>query len=108
MQSILQKNFFFLEIFGLFFIRQLFRIEGVKSVFLGSDFITITKQHDDIQWQILKPEIYGAIMDFFSTNLPVVDENAEEPAGSKRVRFIFCVSFSFILLIKEKKDNCIF
>ena len=67
------------------FYRQLFRIDGVKSVFLGSDFITITKQHDDIQWQILKPEIYGAIMDFFSTNLPVVDEDAQAPTSSKRV-----------------------
>ena len=84
----------------LIFLRQLFRVDGVKSVFLGSDFITITKQHDDIQWQVLKPEIYGAIMDFFSTNLPVVDEDAEPPASSKRVRFIFYFS---LILIKEKK-----
>lgn len=89
-------------------IRQLFRVEGVKSVFLGSDFITITKQHDDIQWQLLKPEIYGAIMDFFSTNLPVVDDDAEPPTSSKRVRFYFlCFVFKNIKL-KRKKDNCIF
>ncbi|UJR34975.1 hypothetical protein I4U23_027754 [Adineta vaga] len=62
--------------------KQLFRIDGVKSVFLGSDFITITKQHDDIQWQILKPDIYAAIMDFFSTNLPVIDEDAQQPTSS--------------------------
>ncbi|CAF3380919.1 unnamed protein product [Rotaria sp. Silwood1] len=62
--------------------KQLFRVEGVKSVFLGSDFITITKQHDDIQWQVLKPEIYGAIMDFFTTNLPVVNDDIEPPASS--------------------------
>jgi hypothetical protein len=84
------KNFSFLWICFLS-IRQLFRVEGVKSVFLGSDFITITKQHDDIQWQVLKPEIYGAIMDFFSTNLPVVDDDAEQPTSSKRVRFILCL-----------------
>lgn len=65
--------------------RQLFRIDGVKSVFFGSNFITITKQHDDIQWQILKPEIYGAIMDFFSTNLPVIDEDAQPAESSKTV-----------------------
>jgi hypothetical protein len=80
-----ETNFSFLKII---FLRQLFRIDGVKSVFLGSDFITVTKQHDDIQWQILKPEIYGAIMDFFSTNLPVVDEDAEPSTSSKRVGFI--------------------
>ena len=75
-----------LDLFVNYFIfRQLFRIDGVKSVFFGSDFITITKQHDDIQWQVLKPEIYGAIMDFFSTNLPVVDEDAQPSASSKTV-----------------------
>ena len=63
--------------------RQLFRIQGVKSVFLGSDFITVSKEHDDIHWQALKPEIYAAIMDFFSTNLPVVDDHAEAPESSK-------------------------
>ena len=72
------------------FHRQLFRIDGVKSVFLGSDFITITKQHDDIHWQVLKPEIYGSIMDFFASNLPVIDENAEAPSSSKRVRSSLC------------------
>lgn len=61
----------------------MFRIEGVKSVFLGSDFITITKEHDDVQWQTVKPEIYAAIMDFFSTNLPVIDESATEPESSE-------------------------
>ena len=52
-------------------------------MFLGSDFITVTKEHDDIRWQTLKPEIYAAIMDFFSTNLPVVDEDAQAPTSSK-------------------------
>jgi hypothetical protein len=60
---------------------------------LGSDFITITKEHDDIQWQLLKPEIYGSIMDFFSTNLPVVDEDAEPIASSKRAGFISCAFY---------------
>ncbi len=67
---------------------------------MGSDFITITKQHDDIQWQTMKPEIYGAIMDFFSTNLPVIDEDAQPTISSKRVRLIFCLLIS---LIQEKK-----
>jgi NFU1 iron-sulfur cluster scaffold homolog, mitochondrial len=68
--------------------RQLFRVQGVKSVFLGSDFITISKQHDDIHWQTLKPEIYAVIMDFFTTNLPVIDDDATPPDSSKRARAI--------------------
>ncbi|XP_061433932.1 NFU1 iron-sulfur cluster scaffold homolog, mitochondrial [Lethenteron reissneri] len=51
--------------------RQLFRVEGVKSVFLGPDFITITKVEED-SWKLLKPEVFAAIMDFLSSGLPVV------------------------------------
>ncbi|XP_029459889.1 NFU1 iron-sulfur cluster scaffold homolog, mitochondrial isoform X1 [Rhinatrema bivittatum] len=56
--------------------RQLFRIEGVKSVFFGPDFITITKTSEDVDWNLLKPDIYATIMDFFTSGLPVVTEEA--------------------------------
>ncbi|CAG9833043.1 unnamed protein product [Diabrotica balteata] len=53
----------------------LFRVEGVKSVFLGPDFITITKAEDDeVSWKLLKPEIFATIMDFFASGLPVLNE----------------------------------
>ena len=48
----------------------LFRIEGVNSVFYGQDFITITKNQDE-SWQILKPDIFGTIMDHFTTDQPL-------------------------------------
>lgn len=57
--------------------RSLFRIEGVKAVFFGSDFITITKADDEVDWQVMKPQVYAAIMDFFSTGLPVLTD--EQP-----------------------------
>ena len=40
--------------------QRLFDIEGVKGVFLGSDFISVTKS--DGEWQHLKPAILGAII----------------------------------------------
>jgi len=52
----------------------LFRIEGVRSVFFGGDFVTISKQ-EDAEWRVLKPEIFAIIMDFFATGLPVVSEH---------------------------------
>nr|CAI5844510.1 unnamed protein product [Callosobruchus analis] len=52
----------------------LFRIEGVKSVFLGPDFITVTKSDDEVDWKLLKPEIFATIMDFFASGLPVLKE----------------------------------
>ena len=44
----------------------LFRVDGVKGVFFGSDFITITKIDDDsVEWKVIKPEVFAIIMDFF-------------------------------------------
>jgi len=55
---------------------KLFKVQGVKSVFLGADFITITKDDDDIDWQVMKPVIFASIMDFFTTGEPVVSSSA--------------------------------
>uniref|UniRef100_A0A0K8TTC9 NFU1 iron-sulfur cluster scaffold homolog, mitochondrial n=1 Tax=Tabanus bromius TaxID=304241 RepID=A0A0K8TTC9_TABBR len=49
----------------------LFRVEGVRSVFFGSDFITISK-HEEADWSIIKPELFAVIMDFFASGLPVL------------------------------------
>ena len=53
--------------------RHLFRVEGVKGVLLGPDFITITKV-SDMEWSLMKPDLFAVIQDFFSSNLPVVKE----------------------------------
>ncbi len=42
--------------------RRLFEVDGVVGVFLGSDFVTVTKGADQ-SWDVLKPIILGAIMD---------------------------------------------
>lgn len=52
----------------------LFRIDGVSSVFLGPDFITITKSDDDVEWRVIQPEIYATVMDFFVSGLPVLTD----------------------------------
>ena len=55
----------------------LFRVEGVRAVFFGPDFITITKVDDEsVEWKVLKPEIFATMMDFFASGLPVVNEDA--------------------------------
>ncbi|XP_046403233.1 NFU1 iron-sulfur cluster scaffold homolog, mitochondrial-like [Ischnura elegans] len=56
----------------------LFRIEGVKSVFFGPDFITISKDEEN-EWKLLKPEIFATIMDFFASGLPVLKETTPSP-----------------------------
>src|SRR5499427_11042171 len=48
---------------------RLFGIPGVAGVFLGSDFITVTKS--DAEWQHIKPAILGAIMEHFMSGAPI-------------------------------------
>ena len=62
----------------------LFRIDGVARIFLGSDFITVTKT-DQKDWPVLKPQILGLIMEHFSSNRPVVlsDDSAPSAAGEE-------------------------
>ncbi|CDW61244.1 NFU1 iron-sulfur cluster scaffold homolog, mitoch ondrial [Trichuris trichiura] len=55
----------------------LFRINGVKSVFFGEDFITVTKADEETSWTVLKPEIFATIMDFFVSGRKVLKEEVE-------------------------------
>jgi Fe-S cluster biogenesis protein NfuA len=52
--------------------RLLFEIDGVAGVFLGSDFITVTKS-DEKSWQALKPLVLGAVMDHFTSGADIMD-----------------------------------
>lgn len=52
--------------------KRLFAIDGVKSVFLGPDFISVTKSQDK-SWPDLKTFILAAVMEHFSLGLPVVN-----------------------------------
>ena len=56
--------------------RQLFRIDGVTRVFLAPDFISVTKDDNEQPWNTMKPDIFACIMDFFSSNQPVLLDEA--------------------------------
>jgi Fe-S cluster biogenesis protein NfuA len=62
--------------------QRLFEIEAVTGVFLGSDFVTVTKD-EPADWYKLKPEILGAIMEHFTAGKPVLlAEAGETPAAA--------------------------
>ena len=50
---------------------RLFDIDGVSGVFLGADFITVSKR-DDADWYLLKPSVLGVIMEHFTAGRPVL------------------------------------
>jgi len=76
--------------------RQLFQVEGIKSVFFGADFITITKVDEDVDWKTIKPEIFALIMDFFSSGLPIVYESHLDEVQ----RTYICVKYLRLALMK--------
>ncbi|MFA4995397.1 MAG: NifU family protein [Bdellovibrionales bacterium] len=60
---------------------RLFGIDGVRGVFLGADFITVTKA-EDRTWPSLKPAILTAIMDHFTSGKPMVTGSAPTQTAS--------------------------
>ncbi|WP_298213936.1 NifU family protein [Acidocella sp.] len=51
----------------------LFGLEGVIRVFLGGDFITITKS-EDASWAALKPQVLGLLMEHLVAGRPILRE----------------------------------
>ncbi|MEM6971707.1 MAG: NifU family protein [Pseudomonadota bacterium] len=51
---------------------RLFGVDGVTGVFLGPDFITVTKG-GETDWQHMKPALLGAIMEHFQSGAPVIE-----------------------------------
>ena len=59
---------------------RLFELDGVAGVFLGNDFITVTKLSDH-DWQVMKPMVLSAIMEHFTSGEAVMAEGDEIAFG---------------------------
>jgi Fe-S cluster biogenesis protein NfuA len=59
--------------------QRLFAIQGVSGVFLGADFITVSKA-DEREWHLLKPAILGVVMEYFTAGRPVLTAPADAAA----------------------------
>ena len=62
-------------------IKNLFSVNGVESIFLGKDFISVNKQ-DEVEWEEIKHIIISLINDFYSSGKEYVlekdlNENSE-------------------------------
>ncbi len=57
--------------------QRLFALPGVTRVFLGGDFVTITKA-EATGWTVLRPRILAALMDHFLSGLPAVEHGATD------------------------------
>jgi Fe-S cluster biogenesis protein NfuA len=56
--------------------KRLFAVPGVSGVYLGGDFVTVTKA-DSEDWFALKPPVLGAIMDHYTAGEAVIEQSAD-------------------------------
>lgn len=60
--------------------QRLFGVSGVTGVFLGNDFVTVTKA-EGVDWDHVKPAILGAIMEHYQSGQPVMTGEGESGSG---------------------------
>lgn len=65
---------------------RLFALDGVDGVYLGLDFVTVTKAMQK-EWHEIKPAVLGAIMEHFVAGLPVMNEEAAGAAAANDEQF---------------------
>ena len=60
--------------------KRVFALSGVTGVFLGNDFVTVTKD-SEFEWDHVKPSILGAIMEHFQSGQPVMGDTGAAASG---------------------------
>ena len=78
--------------------KTLFGIKGVKGVFYGPDFVTVSKDSES-HWNLLKPEIYASIMEFFSSEQELFPDPNSQQGASDTV--ILDTDSETVAMIKE-------
>lgn len=67
---------------------RLMGISGVKGVFFGPDFVTVSKVSDE-PWNVIKPEVYSTLMEFFTSKQPLFrSEEERRSMGSEDTRIL--------------------
>ena len=80
---------------------KLFAVNGVSGVFLGHDFITVTKGSGE--WQHLKPAILGTIMDHYVSGTPML--MGEAPIDQAGEEFFADEHSEIVKTIKDLLDS---
>jgi Fe-S cluster biogenesis protein NfuA len=60
---------------------RLFGIAGVRGVFFGHDFLTVTKAEDGLEWAQMKAPILAAVMDHFTSGEPLLRDATSQGHG---------------------------
>jgi len=79
---------------------RLMGVEGVKAIFYGPDFVTVSKDSEN-PWAVIKPEVYSILMEFFSSGQSLFRSvEDKENAGPQDTRILDTDSET-VAMIKE-------
>ena len=79
---------------------RLMGIQGVKAVFYGPDFVTVSKDSEN-PWSVVKPEIFATLMEFFSSGQPLFRSEEEREAAGPQDTRILDTDSEVVAMIKE-------
>jgi Fe-S cluster biogenesis protein NfuA len=79
---------------------RLMGVEGVKAVFYGPDFVTVSKDSEN-RWPVMKPEIYSILMEFFSSGQSLFRSDREKDAAGPQDTKILDTDSETVAMIKE-------
>lgn len=83
--------------------RALFQVSGVDRVFLGKDFVSISKDAG-AEWKHVKPMVLAAIMDHYMAGLPVIEESMATGAASGAAADDIVYEGEAIEIVEEIKE----
>lgn len=79
---------------------RLLGISGVRAVFYGPDFVTVSKDAD-VHWSVIKPEVYSLLMEHFSSGQPLFRSAEDREAAGPQDTKILDSDSDTIAMIKE-------
>ena len=65
---------------------KLFADANVKGVFIGKDFLTVTKS-ESVEWEILKPTLLSSILDYFSSGGEIENYELETNPKVEKIKY---------------------
>lgn len=83
---------------------RLMGIEGVKTVFYGPDFVTVTKDSEH-PWNVIKPEIYSTLMEHFTSSSPLFKTEEDRLNAGPQDTRILDTDTETVAMIKELLDT---
>lgn len=83
---------------------RLMGIDGVKGVFYGPDFVTVSKDTEST-WSVLKPEIYSTLMEYFTSGQALFRSEEDKASAGPQDTKILDTDSEVVAMIKELLDS---